>query len=71
MKRTSETSLSDFPPIDPIESPCPPSQTRFETVMFEPDVTATQSSWFKTVVLVMKMLVLPEMSNPSLLCAAG
>lgn len=71
VKRTLDTSLLDFPPMEPIERPCPPLQTMFETVMFVPDVTATQSSWLMTVVLVMTMFVLPETSKPSLLWAAG
>lgn len=71
VKRTSDTLLFDLPPIEPIDRPCPPSQTIFETVIFEPEVTATQSSWLMTVVLVMSMLVLEETSKPSLLWAAG
>jgi hypothetical protein len=57
--------------MDPMESPWPPSHTMFETVMFVPEVTATQSSWLMTVVSVMTIFVLPETSKPSLLCAAA
>jgi len=71
VKRTFDTSLSDFPPMEPIERPCPPSQTMLETVMLVPEVTATQSSWLMTVVLVIRRFVLPETSKPSLLWAAG
>jgi len=71
VKRTSETSLFDLPPIEPIDRPCPPSHTMFETVMLLPDVTATQSSWLITVVEVMRRFVVLETSKPSLLCAAG
>jgi len=71
VKRTLDTSLLDFPPIEPMESPCPPSQTMLETVILVPEVTATQSSWLMTVVLVMTILLLEDRSKPSELCAAG
>jgi len=71
VKSTSETLLLDFPPMEPMDRPCPPLQTMFDTVMLLPDVTATQSSWLITVVEVMIMLLLLETSKPSLLCAAG
>src|ERR1700761_2531688 len=63
VKSTSETLLLDFPPMEPMDRPCPPLQTMFDTVMLLPDVTATQSSWLITVVEVMIMLLLLETSK--------
>lgn len=59
------TTLLDFPPTEPILNPCPPEQVIPVTVMFVPLVTATQSSWFTTVVFERIKLVDEEMSNPS------
>lgn len=67
----SVTVLSDFPPTEPMLRPCPPEQVMVVTVMLVPLVTATQSSWFRTVVLERTKLVVEEMSKPSELWAAG
>ena len=50
---------------------CPPEQVMPVTVILVPLVTATQSSWFLTIVLLNNMLVVLEISKPSELCAAG
>jgi hypothetical protein len=59
------TLLLLFPPTDPIESPCPPSQNISFTVMLFPLVIATQSSWFSTLELESTILLVVEISNPS------
>lgn len=41
-------------PTEPIERPCPPEQNPFSKRMFEPELMATQSSWFQTLAPVMK-----------------
>jgi hypothetical protein len=49
----------------------PPEQVMPVTVTLVPLVTATQSSWFITIVFERTTLLLEEKSNPSLLWAAG
>lgn len=61
----SVTVLSDFPPTDPMLNPWPPEQVMPVTVIFVPLVTATQSSWFLTIVLERTIFVVLEISNPS------
>jgi hypothetical protein len=64
-KVTPSTTLLLFPPMEPMLKPCPPLQTMLVTVIFVPLVTATQSSWFVTVLSVNRMLFAEEKSNPS------
>ena len=70
-KTTLLTVLSDLPPTLPMLRPWPPEHIMPDTLIVSPDVTATQSSWFLTVMSLSTMLVLLEMSKPSELCAAA
>lgn len=50
---------------------CPPEQVIPVTVIFDPLVIATQSSWFLTTVFDKTTFEQPEKSKPSELCAAA
>jgi len=67
----SVTTLLLFPPTEPMLSPWPPEQVIPVTVMLEPEVIATQSSWFLTTVFERMLLEVEEKSKPSELCAAA
>ena len=51
------TVLSERPPTDPMERPCPPLQVPPVKWMLVPEFMARQSSWFLTLALEM---VMPE-----------
>ena len=55
--RTPLTTLLDRPPTEPIDRPWPPEQLPPVKVMFVPELTARQSSWFCTTA--------PEIYTPS------
>ncbi len=62
------TVLSDRPPTEPMERPCPPEQVPPVKMILVPELMARQSSWFWMLALVMVTPVEDPTSKASVLC---